>query len=470
MQAERGWSYEDQLARGEEWVAREGHTVTTRYGQPGVSAAKADRAELLQIVDDARSDKWDALWIRDVMRFTRDPDDIKHLRAIEAYDKLIIEDGRRVTLRKAEDKLSVGIRVNLGAYQLDKLREFTSHGKARRARSGKRNWSVPPTGYNADATPADNAPGVVMIFDKFRLGIYGARDIAEMVSAAGWRTNAGHAFTADTVLAILRNKWYCGFVSYRGLVPIYTEAKRARRSKREIEWTRGEHTALIDESVWLECERIRLTRSGKRAGRACKPHRVYLLRGVAVCAGCGQRMRAHSSEYEKPKYRCSSRDRAIPCAASHAYVAESKLAPQVDEYMARLILPDEVRRRFIEMLDHAETTRDVLADQRKLQSQLERAKQLFEMGDYSLDQYSARKAELNAKLESLIVPQTTDVQAAIDLINDQAALWRGAPTAQRNTILRTLFDKIVIDVDAAQVVRFEPKSALAVLFQALTMQ
>lgn len=470
MQAERGWSYEDQLARGEEWAAREGHDVAKRYGQPGVSAAKADRKMLLRIVEDARSDKWDALWIRDVMRFTRDPDDIKHLRAIEAYDKLIIEDGRLVTLRKAEDKLSVGIRVNLGAYQLDKLREFTSHGKARRARNGKRNWSVPPTGYTTDGTPADNAPAVVMIFDKFRLGIYGARDIAEMVSAAGYRTNAGHAFTADTVLAILRNKWYCGYVSYRGLVPIYTEATRKRRSKNETEWMLGEHAPLIDEVTWLECERIRLTRSGKRAGRAAAPHRAYLLRGLAVCAGCGQRMRAHSSEYEKPKYRCSSRDRALPCSASHAYVAESKLTPQVDAQMARLIVPDEIRRRMIEMVSQADAARDVLADRRKLQGQLERAKQLFEMGDYTLDQYATRKAELGAKLKSLIVPQVTDAQAAIDLINDQAAMWRGAPTAQRNTILRTLFDSIVVDVDTAQVMRFEPHPALAMLFRAIQMQ
>lgn len=467
MQAERGWSYEDQLERGEQWAAHDGHDVVQRYGQPGVSAAEADRAELLQIVDDARGGKWDAIWIRDITRFTRDPDDIKHLRAIEAYDKLIIEDGRHVSLRKAEDKLSVNIRVGLGAYQLDKLREFTSHGKARRARSGKRNWSVPPTGYTADATLADNAPGAKMIFEKFRMGIYSTREIAEMVTAAGWHTNAGHAFTADTVQAILRNRWYCGYVSYRGLVPIYTDAARKRRSKKETEWVIGEHAALIDESVWLECERIRLQRSGARAGRACKPHRAYLLRGVAVCAGCGQRMRAHSSEYEKPKYRCSSRDRAIPCSASHAYVAESKLASQVDAQMARLVLPDEVRRRFVEVVAQADTTRDVMAERRKLQSQLERAKQLFEMSDYTLDQYAARKAELNAKLESLIVPQTTDVQAAIDLINDQAAMWCGAPVRERNTILRTLFDAIVIDVDVAQIVRFEPKPALAVLFAAI---
>lgn len=468
MQAERGWSFDDQLARGREWAEREGHTVAQVYLQPGVSAAVPERDELLEIVAGARRNDYDALWIRDLMRFMRHEDDVKHLRAIE-YDhgKRLFEDGRPITLLTAEGALDVGVRVQLGAYQLAQIRKLTSHGKRSRATHGQRNWSVPPTGYLADGTPGPNADAVRLIFGRFRSGIYSTREIAELVTEAGWRTNGGKPFTSDTVIAILRNKWYCGYVGYRGLVPIYTQAKRARTSKREITWTRGTHTPLVEEAVWLECERLRLARSGKRAGRAAKPHRTYLLQGLATCAGCGGAMRCHASEYEKPKYRCGSRDRGLPCASAHAYVAESRLEPALDAQMAALVLPDEIRRRVLEQATHADAEREVLARRQKLEGQLQRARRLFELGDYSEDEYRARRDAIAAELGALVMPAATNLQAALDLVNDCAAVWRGATRQERRQILRTLFIRIVVDADAASVIRFEPKPALAPLFDLL---
>jgi hypothetical protein len=472
MQAERGWSFEDQLARGHEWAEREGHTVSAIYLQPGVSAATAERDELLEIVAGAARGDFDALWIRDLMRFTRHEDDVKHLRAIEyTYGKRLFEDGRPITLLTAEGALDIGVRVQLGAYQLAQIRKLTSHGKRARATAGKRNWSVPPTGYHADGTQrADNAPAVRMIFDKFRAGIYSTREIAEMVTAAGYRTNTGRPFTADTALAILRNKWYCGFVGYRGLVPVYTEAKRSRASKRDITWTRGEHEPIISEAVWLECERLRLARSGKRAGRASKPHRVYLLQGIAVCAGCGGAMRAHSSAYERPKYRCGARDRGLPCPSEHAYLAEWKLEPQIDDQMRRLVLPEAIRRRVLEMATQADAARDVMAARSRLEGQAQRARRLFELGDYSEDEYRARRDVIAAEIAGLVVPDATDLQRALDLVNDYAAMWAGADRAQRRSILRALFDAVIVDVDLGRITEFRPKTQLAALFQAAELR
>ena len=50
MQYETGWSYEDQLERGTAWAKQNNHEVSANYLQPAVSAAKADRDELLEIV------------------------------------------------------------------------------------------------------------------------------------------------------------------------------------------------------------------------------------------------------------------------------------------------------------------------------------------------------------------------------------------------------------------------------------
>lgn len=156
MQYESGWSYNDQLERGAVWARQNGHEVTATYLQPAVSAASAGRDELLEIVEGAKRNEYDGLWIRDLMRFTRSPDDVQHLRTIEfTYGKRLFEDGRSITLLTAEGQLDIRVRVGLGEYQVAQIRKTTSHGKQARARAGKHNFSIPPTGYTLkDGVPA----------------------------------------------------------------------------------------------------------------------------------------------------------------------------------------------------------------------------------------------------------------------------------------------------------------------------
>ena len=475
MQAEFGWSLDDQDKRGRAWVEREGHQITRVYRQEGVSAGVAERDELMEIVTDARGNAWDGLWIWNVTRFTRHSDDLKHLRSIE-FDsgKRIFEDGRPITTLTPSGELDVSLRVIVGSYELAKIRQETSRGKRARAQAGKSNSSIAPTGYDRkDGTlmpRADNSEAVTQIFKLFMTGVYSIRQVTEVIQSCGYKTNAGKPFSIDTVTAILRNKTYAGFVSYRGLTPVYTQAIRPRNSKKTTQWFRGTHTPLIDEETWLRCEQIRIERSGIRYGRAVKPNRVYLINQIARCAGCGGVLRAHSSAYEKPKYRCSAHDRGLPCSSTRAYIRESVLEPQIDVYMAGLVWTEDIKRRTLEMATHADRTKDILLERKRLQSQLERAKMLFEMGDYTPEQYQQRKAELSGRMSGLAVPEMTDVQTAMDLLNDAVTMWRGAERADKRDILRELFEAIVVDLDTEKVIGFRAKKQFAALFRAANQQ
>lgn len=66
----------------------------------------------------------------------------------------------------------------------------------------------------------------------------------------------------------------------------------------------------------------------------------------------------------------------------------------------------------------------------------------------------------------LVVPEPNNAQKAVDVVNDQAAMWKGATTVQRNDILRTLFAKIVVDLDTREV-SFTPKPQLEILWRVL---
>jgi hypothetical protein len=360
--------------------------------------------------------------------------------------------------------------VIVGSYELAKIRQETSRGKRARAQAGKSNGSIAPTGYDKkDGTlipRPDNSAAVTRIFKLFVTGAYSIRQVTEVIQAAGYKTNAGNPFSIDTVTAILRNKTYAGFVSYRGMTPIYTQAVRPRVSKMDVQWFQGTHTALIDEETWLRCQELRKQRSGVHFGRATKPNRVYLINQIARCAGCGGVLRAHSSSYEKPKYRCTSYDRGLPCPSMHAYLRESVLEPQINAYMASLVWSDDIKRRTLEIATHADRTKDVLVDRKRLQAQLERAKMLFELGDYTTEQYQQRKADINSRLAALSVPEETDVQKALDLLNDAVAMWAGAERDEKRDILRELFEAIVVDLDEEKIVEFRAKTKFAALFRA----
>lgn len=475
MQAETGWSLDDQERRGRAWIEREGHTLARLYRQEGISAGTADRDEIIEIMADAKSNAWDGLWIWNVTRFTRHSDDLRHLRSIE-FDcgKRIFEDGRAITTLTPSGELDVSLRVIVGSYELAKIRQETSRGKRARAMAGKSNSSIAPTGYDhhdGQLVPrGDNAQAVTLIFQLFCTGAYSIRQVAEIIQSRGYKTNAGNPFSVDTVTAILRNKTYAGFAPYRGLTPIYTQADRPRNSKRDVQWYPAAHQPLVDVEVWDKCQAVRIKRSGVRYGRSIKPHRTYLLRHIARCAGCGRPMRAHASIYEKAKYRCGARDRGVPCSQQRCVIRESALEPQIDAFMTSLVWSDAIKRRALEMATHADAARDVLADRKRIQAQLERAKSLYEMADYTLEQYTQRKADLAAKLAALQVPDVTDAAAALDMLNDAAAMWAGATRQERQEILAVLFDSIVVDMDAERITEWHLKTKFAALVNAANAQ
>lgn len=477
MQFEKGWSFQDQVDRGHAWAAREGHQVVKVYFQPGVSAATSDRQELLDIVEGARRNEYDALWIRDLMRFSRAPDDDKYLREIEfVHRKQIIEDGRAITVLTPEGKLDVDVRLSLGSYQVSIIRKVTSQGKAKRASAGRPNFSTPPTGYrlvNGEVLPReDNAAGVQLIFDLYSRGRR-TEDIVRAFNEAGYRTNDGVPLSRDTLAAILRNKFYCGYVSYRGLEEIYTEPKRRRKSKRDIRWIKATHTPLIDEKTWQMCEAIRRERATTYNPRR-HSERVYVFAGITYCAHCGGRLRAQrwggNVRSLRKSYRCTAVDRGHVCGARRKTIPEEPLTEQLDALMTRLTLPWDVKRRAEAMIRAQDYGRKVRAELERVRAQLRRMRTNFERGLYDQDEsefYRAAEA-LKARIQQMETDlgssEHGEMEEAIRLLDDFSAMWRNADERERRAICATLFDRIIVNLDTRLVARWEPKNRFAAIF------
>jgi hypothetical protein len=86
------------------------------------------------------------------------------------------------------------------------------------------------------------------------------------------------------------------------------------------------------------------------------------------------------------------------------------------------------------------------ARRRAIETQLERAKELYLLGDFSRDQYDARKRILEAELASIEPPILADVGEAATALTNFAWFWAQETDAkERNKILRLIFETVTVD-------------------------
>ncbi len=243
------------------------------------------------------------------------------------------------------------------------------------------------------------AEWVVKIFEKTVQEGYGSFRLASMLNKNGLRTHNGAKFQSTTIIRILRNKLFCGYiVSGEAVSPHMQELQIVSKELFE----QAQH--ILDQRAKKNDEerQIALTTKSKN-----------LLSGIMFCAHCGGRLtsivykdhytRQDGTEYriEQLKYLCYHKSRKLcKCDGQSTYTAE-----RVDNAVCRILkdmfsqikdAPDEVllQKRFKKEMSvcKAKQTK-IKLEIRKYTSQLEKleeeiAKTLTGESSYSPEQLS----------------------------------------------------------------------------------
>lgn len=167
---------------------------------------------------------------------------------------------------------------------------------------------------------------------------YGTHRLAAYVNALGVRTHNGKKFTATSILRILRNKEYCGYLISGGIV--------SEKIPELVIWDENEFDLVNDilnqRSIKYE-EKQNIARTTK--GQT-------LLSGNIYCGHCGchlnaakgvdQYVRKDGSVYRKEtvRYTCYHKSRGLnDCDGQSVYIAEkidTMVAEIVKRYLARI--------------------------------------------------------------------------------------------------------------------------------------
>ncbi len=219
-------------------------------------------------------------------RVTRNPRDLYTL--IDLFNKhevTFLSVRENLDSSSAMGRVIIGILGILSAFERELIGERVKSSVLARARQGRWIGGLPPFGYkfidNGPRLPDGRQPHKIIIDPKIGPKL---KRIWEMVEERkslamigrelereGVKSSTGNSWRKQSLLHIIRNPFYKGFIRYKG------------------EIHKGQHPVLIDYKLWDNANKILGTRMPKHRFLAKPKTYAYLLEGIMVCGKCGSR-------------------------------------------------------------------------------------------------------------------------------------------------------------------------------------
>ena len=384
-----------------------------------------------------------------------------------------------VSLSEQIDYSTAGCRLFLtllssfAQYFSDALGKHSSKAKRARGRAGLPLAQV-PFGYRHDSDRAVLVPEEATalresVFQPFLTGRYDYKTLAASMNDAGWHTRSlnkmaeqrsrgeepvGGPWKADTVLYVLQNAFYVGFV---------TDSVEGKSVK-------GEHTPILSEE---DFNRIQAIIGERRESRTPYPSQVqrrpdkfreYELRGLLKFAVCGTPMAgvtrtAKGKDFRYYIFYCAKRGETCQATTgrqTHAInatklefdsqdVADALAALKDADVEAMLLPADELQRRHREI--------------NSLNERKRRVRLIFEMGDYTAAEYAKRMVEINAEIRRLTPQADVALERAKALLTNLREFpWLTASAEGRAGLLQQIFEALFVDPETGRIVAVSPRA------------
>ncbi|MGH3241155.1 MAG: recombinase family protein, partial [Spirillospora sp.] len=312
-------------------------------------------------------------------------------------------------------------------------------------------------------------PLVRMAFELYATGTYGFHDLIDALTDAGLRTRptkkhpAGQPISIARIGAILRNRYYLGYVTHGG-----------------VEY-KGRHEPLVTQELF---ERVQRVLDGERGGGTRARVHHHYLKGSLGCPRCSRRlmiMRGKGKRGDLYFYFICRGRRDHTCDLPYLPVPAVEKA--VESFYSTISLPAGARERIMKAIDDAmvsdseinEERRDAIKKQLiKLDNQEDGFLDLVGNPEWPNEKIALRlrrvrdeRARLEEQLERTERPDLDAGRAAIGMVLDLLAqpeeLYRVASERARRALNQALFMRLYVDGDESgpQVIREEPTSPFA---------
>ncbi len=433
--------------------------VADVYREEGISGQTAQRRELRRLRTDIAAGHIDLVMVHEPSRLAR------KMRLMEDLIEEFIthqvgftDSAFQVDLITPHGWAMFQMRNVFNELYVRELTVRVKDGLAQKLMAGGYNGPV-PLGYrrNPDAKlePSEDAETVRLIYALYGTGNHSDMTIAEELNAHALMTlHKGRRvlFQRDSVKTILTNPIYIGMVRYKG-----------------GELQQGKHEALIDRDLWDHCQAIRARRSHQDGGRLPIRGMGGLLSELAYCGKCGARMHTQlcgQGESRQRYYRCSARRRFGTTTCGASFVLASWVEQQVLDMLRALSLPPPLRDAVIGVVQQRMTRPMTVQDHdlARLETQLERLKDMYQMGDLDKATYVQRRTQLQQRIAAAVpAPQRTlDIERAMEVLTSIDALLVAATLPQQRALIQQVLTTIWIEKSTVTAIRPAPNYLLLV--------
>ncbi len=452
-QAEKELSIPAQAEAMREYAQRHGWSVLEEYGEPGASARTAERPVLRQMLARCkREPRVEVVLVHKVDRLARNVFDHATIRT------LLKQRGIRLAsvIENVDDTVPGQLVENIMA----SIAQFYSSNLSEEVKKGMRvmvdrgGWPhLPPRGYMQERTPEGRprivpdpalAPAVRAAFELYAEGGASFVEVADGLKRMGMTTRTGNAVPSSYVQAMLGNPFYRGVVRWKG------------------EDRPGTHEAILPPELFDRVQEAMRRRKSAPGARG----RLFLLRGTATCAECGEMMTAETHG-EHSYYRCLRNTRRRGCRAPFSNVERSHEA--LRRLYAQLRLPQEVRAAMLtsaqgeimrRAAESARSARTLTMQRVRLRERMVALADGLSAGSVPRDVYESLSARQGAELAALDraldagqadpEAECARVERVLDLASSLDDLHRSLPAPDQRLLLRAIFRQIVLDRGAVK--------------------
>lgn len=420
-------------------IKQRGWELVAEYQDNDVSAAgKAQRPGFNKLIDHINTGQINAVVAWSFDRLSRNRTD--ELRLIEACQEhsvtLALVRGSDIDMSTPAGRMVADIMATTARHEIEVKSDRQKRANFQRAKSGKPHISNRPFGYESNAIDVNEFEAGLLRWAYSQI-IAGAslRAVARHFTAEGSKTTAGNEWTGQQVRATLLNPRYMGYRYYRG-----------ERIAKAV-WK-----PVVSEDIF-EAAKAVLT-DPKRS--TVKDRTVkYLLTNLAECGRCndGSKVTTGRTQHGKRNYQCSARGNLTRGAVQIDELTEAVVIERLSRPDAAQLLPDQQHSVDLAAL------RDESNSQR---ARIDEAAKLFANGHIQGKQLQTittvceqRIAEIEQQIAASV---TISPLNAIVGAEDVAEAWHGLDIMQQREILRTLFERIVIEPVKQGARIFRPES------------
>ncbi|MCL1878885.1 MAG: recombinase family protein [Defluviitaleaceae bacterium] len=373
--------YFDFINNVAEWTFVDGYIDEA---QSGTSVAK--RESFLQMIEDARENKFDFIVTKEISRFSRNTlDSIKYTQELLSVGVGVLFQSDNINTLFPDAELRLTIMSSIAQDEVRKLSERVNFGMQRSIAKGVVHGSNNIWGYEKQdgklVIIEEEAEVVRKIFSLYATENIGIRTISLRLSKEGINNRNGNPLTMSTIKRILINPkykgYYCGNKTHKIDYRVDTRIKKDRS-----EWLmyKDENACppIVTEEIWKKANEILAERSRKQSSADKTSYQnKYTYSGKIYCGEHGRPLNRDMYKYpsgNKEIWKCKRKNEcnlpviyeteidAIVREIYAPYVQDNIIETLVKIYsnVAGASKPDEKIKKLVAQIDALKKKKDRL--------------------------------------------------------------------------------------------------------------